>query len=194
MCYPFFHRTFLFFSYFFNNFKDMMKKIELTQTQTKLLTNLVHARTSSQCVVLRANLLLDSAQLCNKSSVATKYSVGRDTVRRWCQRWQSFQAELDRLEIEHQAGSLSESMYCRELETILADASRPGAPATFTEEQKQQILAVAARNPQEEGVPVTHWSHELLTQRVIDKGIVKTISPAQIGRFLKGGDFAAAPQ
>jgi putative transposase len=85
-------------------------------------------------------------------------------------------------------------MYRRELETILADAERPGAPATFTEEQKQQIIAVATRKPEDEGVPVTHWSHELLAQTAVDKGIVKTISPAQIGRFLKEGRITTAPK
>lgn len=162
-----------------------MEKLTLTPTQTKLLTNLVHASTSPQCIVLRAGLILDYAELGNKSSVATKYDVGRDTVRRWCQRWQSYQTELDRMETEYQASTLSDRMYRREIETILADAERPGAPATFTEEQKRQILAIAARKPEDEGVPVTHWSHELLTQTVVNKGIVKTISPAHIGRFLK---------
>lgn len=157
----------------------------LTPTQTKLITNLVHASTSPQCVVLRGSLILDYAQSGNKSSVATKYAVGRDTVRRWYQRWLSFQTELDRLETEHQAGTLSDTMYRREIENILADAPRPGAPTTFTEAQKQQIIAVATRKPEDEGVPVTHWSHELLAQTVGDKGIVKTISAAQIGRFLK---------
>jgi putative transposase len=85
-------------------------------------------------------------------------------------------------------------MYSQELEALLADAKRPGAPATFTEEQKRQILAVAARKPEDEGVPVTHWSHDLLAQRVIDKGIVKTISPAHIGRFLKECDAQASSQ
>ncbi|MBA2392834.1 MAG: helix-turn-helix domain-containing protein [Ktedonobacteraceae bacterium] len=163
----------------------MMEKLLLTKTQTKLLLDGVHASTSPQRLVERAGILLDAAQSGNKLKVATKYSVGRDTVRRWCQRWQSYQAELDRLETEHQAGTLSDTMYRREIETILADAPRPGAPATFTEEQKQQILAVATRKPEDEGVPITHWSHGLLAQTVVDKGIVKAISPAQIGRFLK---------
>jgi putative transposase len=162
-----------------------MKKLTLTLTQTKLVTSLVHARTSPQCIVLRASLILDCAESGNKSRVATKYGVGRDTVRRWCQRWQSFEEELDQLETEHQAGTLSSTKYCRELEAILADAERPGAPATFTEAQKQQIIAMATRKPEDEGIPITHWSHEILARTVADKGIVKTISPAQIGRFLK---------
>jgi putative transposase len=171
-----------------------VKKLTLTPTQTKLVTNLVRASTSPQCVVQRARLILDSAESGSKSSVATKHSVGRDTVRRWCQRWQNSQRELDRLETEYQAGTLSEMGYRREIEAILADAKRPGAPATFTEAQKQQIIAMAARKPEDEGLPMTHWSHGLLAQTVVDKGIVKTISAAQIGRFLKERHTQASSQ
>jgi putative transposase len=167
-----------------------MENFTLSATQTKLLTDCVRASTSPQRLVQRAGIILDYAKLDNKSSVATKYSVGRDTVGRWCQRWQDYQAELQRLEGEHQASSLSDTLYRREIEAILGDAERPGAPATFTEEQKRQIIAVAARDPEDEGVPVTHWSHDLLAQTVVAKGIVKTISPAQIGRFLKESHIA----
>lgn len=169
-----------------------MKKLTLTPTQTKLVGDLANAKTSPQCIVLRARLILSAAQLGNKSWVASKYAVGRDTVRRWCQRWQSYQAELDRLESAYQADILSQTRYRREIETLLADAERPGAPATFTEEQKRQIIAVATRKPEDEGVPVTHWSHDLLAKPVVDKGIVKTISPAHIGRFLKERDPQAS--
>lgn len=77
---------------------------------------------------------------------------------------------------------------------MLEDADRPGAPATFTESQKQQIIAMATRKPEDEGVPVTHWSHDLLARTVVDKGIVTSISPAQIGRFLKGSHAAASSE
>lgn len=171
-----------------------MKKLTLTPTQTKLVTTLVHASTSPHCIVLRGNLILDYTESGNMTWVASKYGVGRDTVRRWYQRWQMAQTELDRLEAEHQAGTLSETKYRREIETLLSDAPRPGAPATFTEAEIQQIITVATRRPEDEGVPVTHWSHEILAQTVIEKGIVKTISAAQIGRFLKGGHNAAPSQ
>jgi putative transposase len=172
----------------------MMKNLILTPTQTKLVTDLVHAKTSPQCVVLRGNLILEYAQSGNKSWVATKYVVGRDTVRRWYQRWQTAQSELDRLETEYQAGTVSQTKYRRQIEMLLSDAKRPGAPATFSQAQKQQIIALAASKPEDEGVPVTHWSHEILAQTVIDKGIVTSISAAQIGRFLKEGHVAASSQ
>jgi putative transposase len=172
----------------------MMKKLMLTPTQKNLVTSLVHAKTSPQCVVLRGNLIVEYVQSGNKSTVATHNAVGRDTVRRWCQRWQAAQSELDRLEAEYQAGTLSLTTYSREIEKVLSDAERPGAPATFSEAQIQQIIAMATRQPQDEGVPVTHWSHEILAQTVMEKGIVPSISAAQIGRFLKGGHITASPQ
>src|ERR1700756_3941467 len=97
----------------------MMEKIALTQTQTKLLKELVQASTSPQGVVLRAGLLLDYAISGNKTEVGKKYGVGRDTVRRWSQRWQSLTSELDQLEKEHGAGPLTQSRYRRKLAEML---------------------------------------------------------------------------
>lgn len=165
-----------------------MFTLTLTAKQRELVSQMAHASTSAQSLALRARIILSLAQVGNKSWVANTYAVGRDTVRRWCQRWLSSQAELDELETAYQAGRLSQVKYRQEMERLLADAERPGAPATFTEEQKRQIIAMATRKPEEEGVPVTHWSHDLLAKTVVDKGIVQTISPAQIGRFLKERD------
>ena len=116
-----------------------MKKLILTPTQTKLVTDLVGASRSPQCVVLRGNLMLEYAQGGNKSAVATKYGVGRDTVRRWCERWQKSQSELDRLEAEYLARTMSLTKYAREIETLLSDAPRPGAPATFSQAEIQPV-------------------------------------------------------
>jgi putative transposase len=174
-----------------------MKKmftLTLTAKQRELVSQVTHASTSGQSTALRARIILEVAETGNKSWVASKYGVGRDTVRRWCQRWQAYQAELDELESAYQAGSLSQNRYRQEMEKLLGDAERPGAPATFTEEQKRQIIAMASRKPEDEGVPVTHWSHDLLAKTVVDKGIVKTISPAHIGRFLKEGSFTTPPK
>jgi len=171
-----------------------MKHLTLTPTQSELVTSLVRASTSSHSVVQRGHLILDYTQSGNVSQVANKHGVGRGTVRRWRDRWQSWQAELDRLEAEYQAGTMSQTNYRREIETLLADAKRPGAPATFSEAQIQQIITMATRRPEDEGVPVTNWSHEILAQRVTERGIVPSISAAQIGRFLKGGHLATPSQ
>lgn len=170
----------------------MMEKKELTQTQRKLLTELVQASTSPQRVVLRARLLLDCASGGKKTEIAKKHGVGRDTVRRWYQRWQSLASELDQLEGEHQAGTLSESRYRRELAGMLADAPRPGHPVTFSQEQKAQIIALASEKPEKADVPITHWTGETLKEAVIAKGIVPTISRARVSLFLKAGPAPTA--
>jgi Homeodomain-like domain len=176
------------------NEKRMMEKIELTPTQRKLLKELVQARTSPQRLVLRAKLLLDCAESGKKTEIGKKHGVGRDTVRRWSQRWQSGASELNELESEHQAGTLSESRYRRELAEMLADAPRPGHPVTFTQEQKAQIIALGSEKPEKADVPITHWTGETLKEAVIAKGIVPTISRSRVSLFLKGSPAPTASE
>jgi putative transposase len=172
----------------------MMEKIQVTQTQTKLLTELVKASTSPQRIVLRAGLLLDCATSGNKTEVAKKHGVGRDTVRRWSERWHSLASELEEIESEHRAGTLTESRYRKELAEMLADAPRSGHPTTISQEQKAQILALASEKPEKAGVPITHWTGETLKEAVITKGIVPSISRAHVSRFLKEGPASTASE
>jgi transposase len=95
-------------------------------------------------------------------------------------------SELNQLEKEHSAGTLTKSRYRRELAEMLTDAPRPGHPTTITEEQKAQIIALATEKPEKVGVPITHWTGETVKEAAIAKGIVPTISRAHVSRFLKG--------
>lgn len=162
-----------------------MKQIHLTKTQQKLLTSLTTRSSSPQKLVLRAGIILAHHESSNKRAVAATCSVGRETVYRWFNRWVEAKDELAKLEAEHQAEDLSDALYQRALSVLLDDAPRPGHHPTFTEEEKQKIIALASEKPETVGVPVTHWTHKLLRNAVIDKGIVTTISSAQVGRFLK---------
>jgi putative transposase len=162
-----------------------MTNIKLTKTQQTLLTNITLKTTSSQRLVFRAKVILTTTETGNKHAVAAQLKTSRDAVYRWTNRWQDSGEELARLEVEHTNGHLSEPMYQRALADVLADAIRPGHPATFTEEQKQQIIALAAEEPEKANVPITNWTCDTLRNAVIDKEIVPTISRAHIGRFLK---------
>jgi putative transposase len=172
----------------------MKQPLTLTTKQTQCLTDITRASTSPQRLVQRASMILGYALSGNQSAVAKAVKVDRDTVRHWLSRWRSVQADLERLEAMCQAEQLSACLYRREIEHLLCDAPRPGAPPTFSEAQKQQIIALASETPEQAGVPVTHWSHGLLAQTVTTKGIAQSISPAQVGRFLKGSHFTATPQ
>lgn len=171
----------------------MKQKLPLTRTQSKLLSDIRDARTSPQRLVFRACLLLDYAATSNVSAVATKYATTREAVQRWRDRWQEAADDLASLEDGYQAGTITLHRYRRELERLLADVSRPGHPATITEDQKAQILALAAEEPETAGVPLTHWTCTTLQAAVIAKGIVPTISRSRIGAFLKQRHAPAAP-
>ena len=71
------------------------------------------------------------------------------------------------------------------MDEILADAPRSGAPSTFAPEQIATMIAVACKDPEACGRPVTHWTPRELAQEVILRGIVPTISARHVGRFLK---------
>jgi len=47
------------------------------------------------------------------------------------------------------------------------------------------IITVACEPPEKSGRPVTHWTPRELTDEVIKRGIVASISVRQVGRFLK---------
>ena len=73
------------------------------------------------------------------------------------------------------------------IEEVLSDAPRPGAPVKFTAEQVTQIVAVACEDPENSDRAVTHWTPTELANEVIKREIVVSISPRQVGRFLKSG-------
>jgi hypothetical protein len=73
----------------------------------------------------------------------------------------------------------------RAIEQTLGDEPRPGPPGKFTPEQIVQILAVACEPPEKSGRPITHWTIPELVDEVITRGIVPSISVAQVGRYLR---------
>jgi hypothetical protein len=76
----------------------------------------------------------------------------------------------------------------------LTDEQRPGAPGTFTFEQFMQIMALACEKPITLDVPVSAWTPRELADEAVKRGIVKTISPRTVERFLKGERFTAPSQ
>lgn len=71
----------------------------------------------------------------------------------------------------------------------LKDSPRPGSPGKFTAEDYCRIMGVALEDPSQSGLPITHWTLTELRSEVIKRGIVTSISRAQLGNFLKSGDL-----
>jgi putative transposase len=62
---------------------------------------------------------------------------------------------------------------------------------TFTAEQVCQIMALACQKPEDLDLPFTTWTPSELARTAVKQGIVASISPASVGRFLKSGGLAA---
>ncbi len=97
--------------------------------------------------------------------IGRRLGVWPKTVRHWLGRWRA-------------AGEATP------VAQRLADAPRPGAPATFTPEQICAIVAMACEQPSEEtGLPLSHWSRSELARCAVERGIVEGISESSVGRF-----------
>jgi putative transposase len=108
------------------------------------------------------------------SSIARTLEIGNEAVRLWRTRWEQARTALSEATPE----DLEEVM-----EAILADAPRPGTPATFTPEQVAKIIAVACEKPSDSQRPISHWTPRELADEVTKRGIVHSISVRQVGRF-----------
>jgi transposase len=162
-------------------------RVELTARQEVILKQVVRRHTSPQRLVKRAKILLYAAQGQSNSQIARKMGIVRNTVILWRGRWREASVGLKALETEE-----TEEKPLREaIADVLDDAPRPGSPGKFSAEQVVQILALACEDPQLSERPISHWSARELADEAGQRGIVESISPQQVDRFLKSGGFAA---
>jgi putative transposase len=163
--------------------------LQVSPAQEDLLRRFQRQQTADQRLVRRASIILALAADPCVDAVARKLGLTRVTVRQWRDRWLAATPALQRAEQDRAPQQLR-----RALEHVLDDAPRPGTPATFTPEQIVQIVAVACEPPEESARPISHWTSRELADEVKKRRIVADISPRSVGRFLKRGRVAAAPE
>ena len=73
----------------------------------------------------------------------------------------------------------------RRVESALQDEARCGAPLRFSAEAVVGIVALACEDPQNSGRPVSHWSAREVADEAQKRGLVDSISPRTVERFLK---------
>ena len=154
-------------------------KIVISERQQKLLEEFRKSRTIGKCIVQRATIiLLGFAGMLNEE-IALPVGLNRQQVGLWRQRWRDAWKPLCVWECT-EPHRLREAIL-----DVLADAPRPGAPATFTAEQVSQIVALACESPKLSGRPIDHWTLRELRDEAIQRNIATAISASQIGRFLQ---------
>lgn len=160
--------------------------IVLTERERHVLEILASSRTVERRCGERATIILQLAAGTPKQAIAQQVHLTRKIVYLWYDRWLAAQ---DRLQ---GAGDASNKEFRQLIEEILADQPRPGTPATFTAEQVCQIMALACKKPEDLGLPFSTWTPSELARTAVKQGIVASISPASVDRFLKSGGLTTA--
>lgn len=149
--------------------------ITLSSEERGELERLIRGHSTAQQLARRARMIVLAADGVGVGETAWQLGVWRKGVSFWRARW-----------LAGGGDSAAER---------LCDAPRSGAPATITAEQTCAIVALACERPDDGGAPISHWSASDLAREAARRGIVTSISPRSVGRFLKriGPQAASRP-
>jgi len=164
-------------------------QIVLSQRMREVLEAKIRAHKTPQRLAERSRIILGASKGQPNQEAAAELGVDPQRVSRWRRRWFEDQERFEQAE--------SKGATDRELEALaigtLSDLYRCGVTPKFSAEQMVQIVALACEDPNDNGVPVSHWTPKEVAAEAIRRGIVESISVRHADRFLKGGR-SAAPQ
>jgi transposase len=136
-------------------------RVVLTEDDRRVLTARARSQRAAHRAVLRARIVLAAADGMANAEIARRLGICCDTVRKWRAR------------------------FCAEGLAGLADRARPGHRRTFPATAEAEIKALACALPAETGVPLSRWSTTELAAEAVTRGVVSSISPSTVGRWLR---------
>lgn len=151
--------------------------IGLTRAQEAVLAGLLRRPSCPQGLARRIRIIVGAAAGQRTAPLARQLGCTEEPITKWRGRWAAASPSL--LAVEDDPAALTQAIL-----TVLADAPRPGAPATVTAEQIVQIVNLACRLPEQAGRPITAWTPRELADEAIKQGLVPTISASSVARFL----------
>ena len=154
--------------------------VTVTASERALLEPLARAKKAPQRLVERCRIVLLSAEGWANETQADELGIDRQCVRRWRHRWARARPALDAAAQREASAKDLEKLIIG----ILTDDDRCGAPPKFTPEQITGIIALACESPADCGRPISHWTPPELAREAVKRGLVESISPRQVDRFL----------
>lgn len=159
--------------------------ISMTLMQRNLLEEIALKHSTPQQKAKRANILILANKGYSNAHVKREVGVSLNMVKQWRKRWLATSEDLNKYENYFNQGQFKLLDYHKRILELLTDQARSGAPKTITLSQEEQIVALACEEPVDHQIEMTGWTHEMLAQVAIAKGIVASISSRQVGRILK---------
>jgi len=136
-------------------------RVVLSGAERLVLTTRARSQRCAHRDVLRARIVLAAAADMTNAAIARDLQVCQDTVRKWRAR------------------------FCRDGLAGLVDRARPGRRRTFSKTVQAEVKALACELPAETEVPLARWSHTELAAEAVSRGVVDSISPSTVGRWLR---------
>ena len=155
----------------------------LSDTQKRVLEKMVRGGRYEKRLIERSRIILAYGSGQGINQIAKQLGVDRQTVRKWCHRWNEVKPLLR--EVERQIHRISEAAYRKIFTEVLGDEYRSGAPDTFTPEQVTLLYAIACEVLDDSTEGVSHWTHQELANQMVKRGVVEHISPSSVGRLLQ---------
>src|SRR5262249_26263893 len=159
-------------------------KLVITERQQVVLRQMVAASTTPVRLLQRAEIILQAFEGQENQTIAAAIDLDATAVGLWRRRWARAWPKLIQIECTE-----THAAFRRAIEDVLSDAPPSGNPGKFTPEQITQILALACEPPEKSGRPITQWTYKELADEARKRGIVASISPAQIGRYLREAEL-----
>ncbi len=136
-------------------------RVVVTDTDRRVLTARARSQRCAHRKVLRARIVLAAADGTSNAESARRLGVCTDTVRKWRAR------------------------FCARGLPGLVDRPRPGRRRTFPKTAEAEVKALACELPAESDVPLARWSYTELAAAAVTRGVIETISPSTVGRWLR---------
>jgi transposase len=165
--------------------KPIAAALPMSERQRRLLEQESRKRSTTHQNYVRIPILLRGAQGQSNSQISRELAISYTTVLTWRTRWQLSYATLLEYEKGADGGGVSDQELLREMLAYLQDSPRSGTPKRITLAEEQQIVALACTKPADHGVIMTNWTHAMLAQMAVQKGLIAAISPRYVGVILK---------
>lgn len=155
-------------------------RIELTTCMREILTMLTQQRNGRQEIIVRARIILLAFERHKNQAIAAIVDRCPKTIGLWRRRWRDSFPALLQMEFV-----LNRSAYIRAIVDTLSDAPRSGSPGCFTNQQIIEVIALACKDPQNSGRPVTSWTGAELADEAQRRQLVDAISASHVNRVLR---------
>src|SRR5215469_11807335 len=154
--------------------------ITLDACEQSLLEKMSRQLTLPDYQKQRVRTVLAAATGLQNKDIAPLVGLTRRAVGKWRKRWA----------VHHQHWQQSDpdlrpKMHARLVLDWLADQKGRGKKATITLEQRSKIAGLCQETPEQNNIPVTHWTLNDLARVAAERGIVDKISRTTVHRILK---------